>query len=204
MINYTSYTLTDKNFYSEIHEKKQIVIGNSFNLGMGHFIGWENRLNGHYKKVSNFTVDTNGNIYQHFDPNYYSEFLNNSLHNKNIISVVLVNQGWFDYNVMDKKFINYIGISYTGNNMTEKRWRNHSFWENYTEKQMESLTVLVNFLLEKFNIPKKIITHNTHVKDIYNFTGVSYRSNWVKDCTDLSPSFDFEIFKNKVEYDGIQ
>jgi N-acetyl-anhydromuramyl-L-alanine amidase AmpD len=204
MINYTSYTLTDKNFYSEIHEKKQIVIGNSFNLGMDHFVGWKNRLNGHYKKVSNFTIDTDGNIYQHFDPNYYSEFLNNSLHNKNIISVVLVNQGWFDYDVMDKKFINYMGISYTGNNMTEKRWRNHSFWENYTEKQMESLSLLTNFLLEKFNIPKKVITHNTHVKDIYNFAGVSYRSNWVKDCTDLSPSFDFEIFKNKVEYNGIQ
>ena len=204
MIDFTSYTLTNKNFYSEIYEKKQIVIGNSFNQGMNHFVGWKNRLNGFYKKVSNFTIDTEGNIYQHFDTNFYSDFLNNSLYNKNIISVVLVNQGWFDYDIMDKKFINYMGISYTGHNMTEKRWRNHSFWENYTEKQIDSLVYLTNFLLEKYNIPKKVITHNTHVKDIYNFTGVSYRSNWIKDCTDLSPSFDFEIFKNKVEYHGIQ
>ena len=203
MINYTSYTLTTKNFYSESHEKKQIVIGNSFNEGMNHFIGWENRLNGFYKKVSNFTIDTEGKIYQHFNTDYYSDFLNNSLYNKNIISVILVNQGWFDYDVMDKKFINYLGITYTGNNMTEKRWRNHSFWENYTEKQLESLVYLTNLLLEKYNIPKKVISHNTHVKDIYNFTGVSYRSNWVKDSTDLNPSFNFEIFKNKVEYHGI-
>jgi hypothetical protein len=204
MIDFTSYTLTSKNYYSEIHEKKQIVIGNSFNTGMNHFIGWKNRLNGFYKRVSNYTIDPSGNIYQHFNPEYYSEYINNSLHNKNIISITLVNQGWLDYDVLDKKFINYIGIEFSGKNMTEKRWRNHSFWENYTQEQIDSLSNLTTFLLEKFNIPKKVLSHNTHIKDIHNFMGVTYRSNWLKDCTDLSPSFDFEIFKNKVEDDGIQ
>lgn len=203
MIDYTSYTLTSKNYFSDIHEKKQIVIGNTFNVGMNHFIGWKHRMNGSYKKVSNYTIDMDGNIFQHFDPSYYSEFLNNSLHNKHIISICLVNQGWFDYDVMDKNFINYVGSAYTGKSMTEKRWRNHSFWENYSEKQMESLSILTKILLEKFGIPKNVLPHNTYIKEIHNFNGVSYRSNWIKDSTDLSPSFDFEIFKNKVEDNGI-
>lgn len=203
MINYTSYTLTDKNYYSEIHEKKQIVIGNTFNSDMNHFIGWKHRMNGLYKKVSTFTIDTNGEIFQHYDPSYYSEFLNNSLYNKHIISIALVNQGWFDYDVTGKNFINYVGLIYTGKSMTEKRWRNHSFWENYTEKQTESLINLTKFLIENYNIPKNVLPHNTYLKEMHNFKGISYRSNWVKESTDLSPSFNFEIFKNKVEDNGI-
>ena len=203
MINNSSYILSEKNYYLLENKKKQIVIGNSFNKGMNHFLGWTNRLNGEYKRVSNFTVDIYGNIYQHFDSKYYSEFLPFSLSNKNIISIVLENQGWLEYDIKDKKYLTYIGNYYDGVGITEKRWRNHSFWDNYTEKQVESLVELSKFLLDKHGIPKKVLSHNTHVRDITGFEGVSYRSNWIKDSTDLSPSFNFEIFKNKVENDGI-
>lgn len=203
MIDYNSFNLNEKNFYPTENVKRQIVIGNTFNIGMNHFIGWTNRVNGFYKKVSNFTVDVDGKIYQHFDPKYYSDFIPNSLYNKNIISIVLVNQGWLDYDIKDKKYINCFGNLHQGSGMTEKRWRNHVFWDIYQEKQIESLVKLTKYLLEKYNIPNKVLSHNTYVKDIINFEGVTYRSNWIKDSTDLSPSFDFEIFKNKVEDNGI-
>lgn len=203
MIDYSSYILSEKNYYPHKHPKKQIVIGNSFNINMNHFKGWLNRNNGNYKKVANYTIDRNGLIYEHFDSNYYSDFIPNSIHNKHIISIILVNEGWLDYDIKEKKYINCFGNFSDGSEIVEKRWRNHSFWTNYHEKQIEALSNLTKFLLEKHNIVKKVLGHNTYVKDVSGFEGVTYRSNWIKDSTDLSPSFDFEIFKNKVEDNGI-
>jgi len=203
MINNSSYILSEKNYYPVETTKKQIVIGNTFNMGMNHFNGWVNRSHGRYKRGSNFTIDIDGTIYQHFDAKYYSEFLPFSLSNKNIISIVLVNQGWLDYDIKDKKYITSVGNIYDGIGITEKRWRNHSFWDNYSELQVESLINLSKFLIENYGIPNKVLSHNTHVRDIVNFEGITYRSNWIKDSTDLSPSFNFEIFKNKLENNGI-
>ena len=203
MIDNYSYKLFEKNYYSVETVKKQIVIGNSFNTNMNQFKGWVKRSNGNHKKVSNYTIDIHGEIYEHFDSKYYSEFLPNSLSNKNIISIILVNEGWLDYDIKEKKYINCFGNPHQKENIIEKRWRNHTFWDNYTQEQVESLIELTEFLIEKHNIPRKVLGHNTYVKDIVGFEGVTYRSNWIKDSTDLSPSFDFEIFKNKVEDNGI-
>lgn len=202
-IDNLTYVLNEKNYYSSEHDKKQIVIGNTFNTKMDHFIGWQNRLMGNYKKVANFTIDTEGKIYQHFDPKYYSDFLPNSIYNKQIISVVLVNQGWLEYDIKEKKYFNSLGNYHQGESVTERRWRNHTFWDNYTDSQTESLVDLTKYLLEKYKITKNILGHNTYIREIYNFEGITYRSNWIKDCTDLSPSFDFDIFKYKVEDHGI-
>ena len=203
IIDSLKYVLTENNFFPFEYEKKQIIIGNTFNSGMNHFIGWQNRLNGTYKKVSNFTIETDGKIYQHFDPKYYSEFLPNSTLNKFIISIVLVNQGWLEYDIKEKKYINSLGNYYNGSGMVEKRWRNHTFWDNYTEEQIDSLVDLSKYLLEKYKITNNILGHNTYVREISNFEGITYRSNWIKDSTDLSPSFNFDIFKYKVENHGI-
>jgi N-acetyl-anhydromuramyl-L-alanine amidase AmpD len=202
MIDTHNFILSDDNFYKETYKKKYIVIGNSFNTGMNHFYGWRSRSNGSYKNVSHFTINVDGTIHQHFDTKYYSDFLRNSLSNKNVISITLVNQGWFDYDIMEKSFINYIGNSYSGTTV-ERRWRNHSFWEPYSDKQVNSLIYLSLELIKEFDIPKNALSHNTFVKEMNNVSGISYRSNWTKDCTDLSPSFDFEIFKNKIEDNGL-
>lgn len=203
MIDFSSYTLTSKNFYEIECQKKYLVIGNTFNVGMNHYNGWITRTNGKYKRSSNFTINLEGKIYQHFDPKYYSDFLPNSLSNKHIISIVLENQGWLDYDIKDKKYLNCLGNYYKGDNFTEKRWRNHVFWDNYGEKQVNSLIELTKFLIKNYDISNKVLQHNTYVKDIVLFEGITYRSNWLKDSTDLSPSFNFEIFKDKVEDNGI-
>lgn len=203
MINYSSYTLTEKNYYPHKHPKKQIVIGNSFNEDMNHFNGWLKRGGGQYKKVANYSINCDGQIYEHFHSDYYSDFIPYSLHNKNIISIILVNEGWLEYDLKEKKYINCFGNTTNNPEIIEKRWRNHTFWGNYNKKQIDSLVYLTKYLLEKHNIIKKVLSHNTFVKDICGFEGVTYRSNWIKDSTDLSPSFDFEIFKNKVENNDI-
>ena len=77
-----------------------------------------------------------------------------------------------------------------------KRWRNHSYWDRYSEPQIESLKELVSLLCESYNIPKKFIGHNVFDENIDLFKGITFRSNYYQESTDVSPAFDMEILKN--------
>ena len=74
MIDTKKYELPIQNYTQIESEKKQIVIGNTFNHDMRHFIGWLKRYNGQYKKTAAFTISSTGLVYQHFDPKYRSNF----------------------------------------------------------------------------------------------------------------------------------
>ena len=45
----------------------------------------------------------------------------------------------------------------------------------------------------------KCVGHNTYISGIELFEGIAYRSNYNKEMTDLSPAWDFENLKNKIE-----
>jgi hypothetical protein len=74
-IDEKSYCLSDDNYMKFETIKKQIVIGHTGTNKMRHIEKWKNRLNGKYKKTAAFTIDTNGKVYKHFDPIYFSEIL---------------------------------------------------------------------------------------------------------------------------------
>ena len=73
------------------------------------------------------------------------------------------------------------------------------YWQNYTEKQLNSLVELCNKLTKKFSINKSFIGHNTKVDGIKIFNGIVCRSNYNNKFTDPNPSFSFEEFKNMIE-----
>ena len=54
-------------------------------------------------------------------------------------------------------------------------------------------------LSEKFGIEKKCIGHNTKVDGIENYYGIITKSNMDTNYTDLSPSFNFEVFIGYLE-----
>jgi hypothetical protein len=54
-------------------------------------------------------------------------------------------------------------------------------------------------LCDEFFIPNMAISHNTKVDTLSDFQGVVYKSNIEKYYTDLTPAWDFENFKNKLE-----
>jgi hypothetical protein len=58
---------------------------------------------------------------------------------------------------------------------------------------------LVKKLCEEYKIPLNVVSHNTGFKDANKYEGVLYRSNFEKHYTDISPTWDFEKFKNKLE-----
>ena len=200
VIDREKYILTDKNYYNVTTNKKLIVLGNSLSDKDNHITGWMNRMGGEYKKTSTYTIFRNGKIFEHFNPNYYSNFIGEEKIDKKIISITLENQGWLNKDLINKRYFNWVGNIYKRNkSVYEKRWRGFVYWDSYTNKQMKSCIFLIEHLCEKFNIEKKCVGHNTYIEGIDMFEGVTYRSNFQREYTDLNPSWDFKKFKKLIE-----
>lgn len=200
VIDKETYNLTEKNYYNIETNKKLIVLGNSLSDKDNHITGWENRMGGEYKKTSTYTIFRNGEIYEHFNPSYYSSFVENESIDKKIISITLENQGWLNKDLKNDRYFNWVGNIYKRNkSVYEKRWRGFVYWDSYTNKQMKSCVFLIKHLCDKFNIENKCVGHNTYIDGIDMFEGITYRSNFQREYTDLNPSWDFKKFKELIE-----
>lgn len=195
-----TYVLSENNYTVEKTQKTQIVIGHTFNGQMKHFHGWKHRYNGKYKKTAAFTIDAAGLVYRHFDPIYKSSFFESEeLNNKSIV-ILLENYGFLTKDVEKKQYITWLGDIYNkSTEVIDKRWRNNRYWDPYTIEQVDSCLELISNLCDEFNIPRKVISHNTKIDNFFDYSGVLYNSNLDKNFTDLNPSWDFEIFKEKLE-----
>lgn len=200
-IDVKKYKLSIKNYVPIDTEKNQIVIGNTLNDNMRHYIGWTTKLNGNYKKTAAFTISRDGQIYQHFNPKYFSKYFgeNNNLNTKSIV-ILLENYGYLFKHHEKNVFITWNGDIYKEQDLVvEKRWRGQQFWAGYTNEQLKSLVELVRFLCERFNIPYSTIGHNTKVSQLEGFKGVLYKSNLESYYSDPNPNLDYETIKTKIE-----
>jgi len=200
-INNKSYKLTVDNYIPQGTKKNRIIIGNTYSTDMRHYIGWTKRWNGEYTRTAMFTIGIDGTIYQHFSPIYYSNYMDNAELNETSITILMENEGWLIKDLtIENKFINYVGDIYNRkDSIIEKRWRNHNYWAPYSIKQIESAEALAKELCSEFEIPLKVIAHNTNFDEADNYNGILYRSNFGKYYTDISPAWDCISFKNKIE-----
>ena len=166
------------------------MLGNSFAENLNHFTGWENRLDGEFTQTSTFTIDRKGEIHQHYNPKYYSDFLNNKMIDKKIISIIVENQGWLLKDLLKDKYIDWVGNIYKRKaKVIEKRWRGFLYWDPYTSAQIKSCVELLEYLCEEYDIPNKCVGHNTYIEGIELFGGISYRSNYNKENIDYIKVF---------------
>lgn len=200
IIDKKKYRLSENNYIKEETIKKQIIIGHTSSNNMRHIQKWNLRLNGSYKKTAPFTIDTNGKIYQHFDPIYTSNILETTELNNRSIIILLENDGWLLKDTEKNQFINWFGDIYNKPDLVvEKRWRGYLYWSPYSEEQLTSAIYLSKKLCEEFYIEKLAIPHNTKIDELDEFQGVLYKSNLEKHYTDLSPAWNFEKFKFELE-----
>lgn len=198
-IDENKYSLPDDNYYHDANKKKQIILGHSGRKDMSHYDSWLYRYNGKYKKGAAFTIDVNGEIFKHYDPKFYTDFIGLKKFDERSIPIMLVNEGWLWKDVKKNKYYNALNEEYINNDdIYQRKWRGQDYWAIYNEKQMNSLIDLVIYLCDKFNIKNNVIAHNTKVENIGNFEGVVYRSNFYKEMTDLSPAWYFDDFRNKI------
>lgn len=197
-IDIDSYKLTNNHFHQIEYKKTQIVVGNTFNSGMNHYNGWLKRLNGNYTATANFTISVSGKIYQHFDPKYFSDYINIKGTNEYIISILLENEGWLEKNDAGD-YITVCGNIFPSDSVIERRWRSQKYWAPYSNEQNESLIKLIRYLCDKYDIYLKTVGHNTQVESVLDYNGVLFKSNFAKEFTDVSPAFNFIEFKNNLE-----
>lgn len=195
-----TYSLKESNYYKSNNKKSQIVIGHTLSKDMSFFNGWTKRLNGNYKKTTPFTIDLSGKIYNHYSPKHHSDFLGFDPYDLKIIPILLVNEGWLIKDIINNQYIDWVGNIYNREDkVVERRWRSHTYWAPYPQKQIDSLVGLVSDLCKEFDIQKRVVEHNTQVYDINKFEGIVYKSNYNKNTTDLSPAMNYNIFKQLIE-----
>ncbi len=147
-----------------------------------------------------YVVDKNGDIYEYFDPKYWSYHLGGKIdkkYNINSIGIEIVNEGVLQNN-NDEYFWFGGKNKYTGR-VSKIKWRNNQYWAAYPDKQMLSVIELVKYLTTRFNIPKQVYTkYDYDIKLLNTFKGIISHCNVRADKTDISPAFDLVYLQNEL------
>jgi hypothetical protein len=163
---------------------------------MKHFIGWTKRFNGNNKKTAHFTIATDGTIYKHFDENYRSNFMGNLILDEESVIIIIENYGWLINDYDNDRYITINGSIYNKDlGVIEKLWRGNTTWAKFNDKQLKSCVDLVDYLINKLGIDKKIPNDNLTISELDDYSGVLYRSNISHPYTDISPAWEFLKFK---------
>jgi len=179
-------------------KKSQIILTHTSRNVENYLASLRYRYNGKYTKIPNFVITKEGKVLQLLENIEHSNYFSEVNINRNSIIISLENLGWLEKQPLENHYVNWIGDIYKGNTF-DRKWRDYFFWEPYGENQIESLVSLCKKITKNMKISQESIEHNTKIIGIERFQGIVTRSNFDKNFTDLSPAFDFELFKKKLE-----
>jgi hypothetical protein len=174
-------------------KKKQIILGHTSSNLSEYVTKIKTRYNGKYNRLPAFIIGVDGVIYQMYDPQYYSRFMQDEAVDKIAIPVMLENVGWVIQDGRDNLWYDWKGHVYEDGMVVQKEWRNKKFWAGYSTAQMDSLVWLINDLCTTQKVPKSFVGDNRAVHKPQTFKGVINKSNYCKDAFDLSPAMDFDL-----------
>jgi N-acetyl-anhydromuramyl-L-alanine amidase AmpD len=179
-------------------KKSQIILTHTCRNVENYLASLRYRHNGKYKRIPNYIITKDGKVLQLLDNIEHCEFFSDNSINRNSIIISLENLGWLEKQPLENHYVNWIGDIYKGKTF-ERKWRDYFFWDPYSDEQLNSLSKLCKKITFDMRMSKEIIEHNTKINGIQKFQGVVTRSNFDSSYTDLSPAFDFEKFRKKIE-----
>ena len=179
-------------------KKSQIILTHTSRNVENYLASLRYRYNGKFDRIPNYVITKEGKVLQLFNNIEHTSYFTEKNINRNSIIISLENLGWFEKQPLENQFVNWIGDIYKGK-CFERKWRDYFFWDPYTESQLNSLSKLCKLITKELRINKEVIEHNTKINGIEKFEGIVTRSNFNLNFTDLSPAFDFEKLKNKLE-----
>jgi N-acetyl-anhydromuramyl-L-alanine amidase AmpD len=186
------------NFVGTNQNKTQIILTHTSRDVEEYLTSLKYRMNGKFSRIPHYVVAKDGSVIQTLSEEQYSDFFYYSQINEQSIIVSLENLGWLEKVPLKDQYTNWIGNIYKGAPY-EKKWRDYFLWEPYTEAQMLSTAELCIKIVNKHNIEKKSVGHNTLINGIENHGGIVSRSNYNNDFTDVSPAFNFDRFVNYIK-----
>lgn len=199
VIDNTTYKASEDNYNKEIFPKKQIILAESLRKDHNHILRWNKKDFGKSKTWGTYSISREGDIYEHFNPKYYSDFMGNKEIDKKSISIVMENMGplFFDYE--NDKHVNWCNEICPSENVFTKSWKDFSYWEKHNTIQITSLVKLCKQLCSEYKIEVDCVGFNFFTVEIASFEGIACRSNYSYDNNDPNPSFDFKFFLQKLD-----
>jgi N-acetyl-anhydromuramyl-L-alanine amidase AmpD len=196
--------LPDDQYYKEKYTKRQIVIHHTVSNGNAkNVINWWKIQE---EKIGTaFVIDREGVIHKAFSSAHWAHHLgtkekNNRILNKQSIGIELCSCGALTfkngiyYNSAKEEIPKSEVITYV------YPFRENRYFQKYTDKQLESLKLLLQYLCETYNIPKTYIPEMWEISksalrgDKGIFTHVSYR----KDKSDCHPQKELIKILNEI------
>jgi len=199
-IDKETYKIKQQNRYKTRTAKTQIVIGTSLRKNNYHITRLQHKDFGESKKWNTFTISREGNIYQHYDEKFHTDYLGVKEGDKRSISIVLENMGCL-FQTETNKYMNWLNEYCDNNNVVEKEWLGYYHWEKFYDPQLESFILLCRELCEKHSIPKIFIDFHTYHKETHKFRGIVFKGNYIEDSSDMNPLLDIpklnEMIRNE-------
>lgn len=199
-IDSETYTIKEVNRYKTQIAKTQIIIGSSLRKDSNHIIRLQHKDYKKTKTWNTYTISRSGQIYQHYDPIYHTDFIGIKEVDNKSISIVLENMGALFVTPKDK-YINWINEICDTDRVEEHQWLGYNFWEKFTEEQIEATVVLCKRLCDDFAIPKQTMEFHHFHRETFKFRGIVFRSNYIEDSSDINPLFDLikfnELLRNE-------
>lgn len=201
----------DSYYYQEETEKDLIVLHGT----SGYLKGDLSTLCAKDSHVSvSYLIARNGTVYELFDPKYWSYHLGkgaiggNSYNSKRSIGIELSNIGYLDED--GEKLLTCYGDVYCDKKDTDQykqieSWRKKEYYSTLTDVQYESLSELLGYLSNRFNIPLKFIPDISQYEafsspsEAKEFQGICSHANFRKtEKWDFGPAFDFDWIESSV------
>lgn len=198
-LNIDIKTHATKNHYKTRQPKTQIVLANSLRPHKNHIIRYKYQEFGRGKNWPTFTVMRNGEIYQHFNPKYHSDFLGVKERDIKIISIVLENMGWLKKLDDTSIYYNWLNEVCPTEEVGQKKWKGYNYWHDYPEEQYKALGSLCKMLCENHNILESVVFFSHYHQDIPNYKGIVLLSNHIEHNTNENPFFDLAKLKKELE-----
>ena len=190
-IDKETYQILSNNHYKRKSVKTQIVLATSLRKDNNHITRLQHKDYGKSKKWNTYTINREGEVFQHFDNKFHTDFLGIKEGDKRSISIVLENMGCL-FQTTDGKYINWLNEYCEEDLVLERELFGYEYWEKIRAKQLESLVLLCGELCEQHGIPKVCVDFNHYHKDIHKFRGIVFRSNYIEDSSDINPLFDIQ------------
>ncbi len=197
-IDKVTHKIDAKNYNHTKSKKYQIILAGSLRSGSNHILRLKKKDFGLTKAWPMFTIRRDGKIFQHFDPAYSGEFMNNKEIDKKSISIVLENMGSLSYDYEKKKYVNWINEECSEKKVYDKLWKGNRYWESYTDSQVAACIKLCVHLCRTYGVRQDSVGNHVIYEAASIYNGILTRGNYFSEYTDLSPSFDFKRFLKEL------
>ena len=199
----TSLELKSANYIAEEHKKDLIVLH--------HTVGGSAKSTAEYwqqdpKRIATaFIIERDGTIYSMFPEKYWAYHIGSKLGNdidRRSIGIELASEGGltesngalYCFGIISPR-TKFTGPVYD----TGRNWRGFRYFDAYEDAQVMATVDLVNYLCDKYDIPKRYPEDLWgSSNDYYYYTGICSHSHIRADKTDIHPGFPWQQIVKEI------